>query len=359
MSAQSEVGLELLRSLGSEPMRIEGGGEVAAHFGAVEAEYEALVEGVGIVARNWPDHLRVRGEDRIAYLNGKVTCEIEGVRPGQGVYGFILDAKGHIQADAVIRVFRDEVWLELPSGRGPRILEHLERFIVIDRVEIEPLVDRMPLTLVGPRVPALRTSLSEVAALPDRPWQIGRSALVSGSEIPVSADGRWGGPAVTFWPSVSEVPDLVRALLSAGRQFDARLVGFRAVDRIRIEAGIPWFGRDFNEANLPQETGEDKAVSYDKGCYLGQEVVARLHYRGQVSKILCGLEIEAGEAPEAGAALALEDRRAGTLTSVTVSPRLGSLVGLAMLQRRAAETGTRLDVEGGGRAEVVKSPLSS
>ena len=359
MSAQSAAALELLRSLGSEPMRIEGGGEVAAHFGAVEAEYQALVEGVGIVARNWPDHLRVRGEDRIGYLNGKVTCEIEGVGPGEGVYGFILDAKGHIQADTVIRVFQDEVWLELPWGRGPRILEHLQRFIVIDRVEIEPLADRLPVTLIGPRVPALQSSLSEVVALPDRPWQIGRSALVEGIEIPVSADGRWGGPAVTFWPSVSGVPDLIRALLSAGRRFDARLVGFQAADRVRIEAGIPWFGRDFDEANLPQETGEDEAVSYRKGCYLGQEVVARLHFRGQVSKVLCGLEFAVDETPEVGTALALEDRRAGTLTSATVSPRLGSVVGLAMLQRRAAQIGTRLDVEGGGRAEVVRSPLTS
>jgi len=295
----------------------------------------------------------------MTFLNGKVTCEIDGLGLGEGAYGFILDAKGHIQADTTIRVLEDAMWLELPAGQGGRLLDHLNRFIVIDRVEIEPLVDLMPLTLIGPRVGAMQASLADFAPLPDRPWQVHRSTLENGGEVLISADGRWGLPALTFWPSISDAEELLQTLLKIGQRFGARLVGFQALDRARIEAGIPWFGRDFGEANLPQETGEAEAVSYTKGCYLGQEVVARLHYRGQVSKILCGLTIDADEVPGPGTALALEDRQAGTLTSVVRSPRLGSVVGMAMLQRRAAGVGTRLDVEGGGHAKVVRSPLTA
>jgi len=342
-------------------MRLDEGTEVVSNYGSVEAEYEALVDGVGVVARNWPDTLRVRGEDRVTYLNGKVTCEIAGLGLGEGAYGFVLDAKGHIQADTTIRVLEDSVWLELPAGQGPRLLDHLKRFIVIDRVQIEPLKGLMPLTLVGSQARAALELVFEPALLPDRPWRVRHLAIESesGGEVLVSSDGRWGVPALTVWPPAADAEALVSRLLDAGRPFGARLVGYQALDRFRIEAGIPWFGRDFGEANLPQETGEDEAVSYSKGCYLGQEVVARLHYRGQVSKFLCGLAIDLDEVPCPGSVLSLEDRQAGTLTSATFSPRLGSVVGIAMLQRRAAEVGTRLDLEGGGRAKVVRSPSSA
>jgi folate-binding protein YgfZ len=340
-------------------MRLDEGTEIVAHYGSVEAEYEALVSGVGVVVRNWPDHLRIGGEDRVAFLNGKVTCELAGLELGEGAYGFLLDAKGHIRADAVIRVLEDSVWLELPAGLGPRVAEHLSRYIVIDRVEIEPLPGLVPLTLVGPGLEAMRGSLSELGRMPDRPWQTCRTAGDPAGEILVSADGRWGMPALTFWPSAAKSEAMIRHLLEAGQPFGAKLVGFLALDRARIEAGIPWFGRDFGESNLPQETGVEEAVSYTKGCYLGQEVVARLHYRGQVSRVLCGLTLDVAEVPEPGTALVLEARQAGTLTSVTRSNRLGAVLGLAILQRRAAEVGTQLEVEGGGHAQVVMSPLTA
>jgi len=341
-------------------MRLGEGTKVVADYGSVEVEYETLVDGVGVVARNWPDHLRVSGEDRTAYLNGKVTCEIDGLGLGQGAYGFLLDAKGHIQADTTIRVLENSIWLELPAGHGPRILDHLKRFIVIDRVEIEPLEGLMPLTLVGSQARALLESVCERALIPDRPWQVRHLAIESerSSEVLVSSDGRWSLPALTLWPTAADAEALVGRLLDVGPPFGAKLVGYQALDRFRIEAGIPWFGRDFGESNLPQETGQGEAVSYTKGCYLGQEVVARLHYRGQVSRLLCGLTLDADEVPGPATVLSLEDRVAGTLTSATFSPRVGSVVGIAMLQRRAAAPGTRLDVEGGGHARVVRSPLT-
>ena len=357
--ANSQAIPTFLRSLGGEPLRLDEDTEIVAHYGSVEAEYEALVSGVGVVVRNWPDHLRIGGEDRVAFLNGKVTCELAGLEPGAGAYGFLLDAKGHIRADATIRVFEDSIWLELPAGLGPRVVEHLSRYIVVDRVEIEPLPGLVPLTLVGPRLEAMLTSLSGLGALPERPWQTRRTGVEPAGEMLVSADGRWGMPALTFWPSAANAEALIRHLLEAGRPFGAKLVGFQALDRARIEAGIPWFGQDFGESNLPQETGLEEAVSYTKGCYLGQEVVARLHYKGQVSRVLCGLTLDVAEVPEPGTSLVLEGRQAGSLTSVTRSNRLGSVLGLAILQRRAAEVGTRLEVEGGGHAQVVMSPLKT
>ncbi|HEY0553554.1 MAG TPA: glycine cleavage T C-terminal barrel domain-containing protein, partial [Thermoanaerobaculia bacterium] len=125
---------------------------------------------------------------------------------------------------------------------------------------------------------------------------------------------------------------------------------------LRAEAGIPRFGRDFGAENFPQETGAEEAVSYTKGCYLGQEVVARIHYRGGVQKSLRGLVFDCA-APAPGAALLAEGREAGTVTTVVDSIALGRPIGLAILHRRGAGTGIRLEVAGGGTAEVRDLPL--
>jgi len=134
--------------------------------------------------------------------------------------------------------------------------------------------------------------------------------------------------------------------------------GFEALEILRTEAGIPCFGMDFGPENFPQETGAEEAVSYTKGCYLGQEVVARIHYRGGVQKGLRGLLLDA-PAPAPGTPLLHDGREAGKTGTVVESIALGCPAGLAILHRRAAEPGTRLEVQGGGTAEVRELPLVS
>jgi folate-binding protein YgfZ len=126
---------------------------------------------------------------------------------------------------------------------------------------------------------------------------------------------------------------------------------------LRVEAGIPRFGRDFGPENFPQETGADEAVSFTKGCYLGQEVVARIHYRGGVQKALRGLVFAAGRGPRTGTRLFHDGREVGAATTVVESVALGRPVGLGIVHRRAAEPGNTLELEGGGQAEVRDLPL--
>jgi folate-binding protein YgfZ len=130
-----------------------------------------------------------------------------------------------------------------------------------------------------------------------------------------------------------------------------------ALEVLRAEAGIPRFGQDFGPENFPQETGIEEAVSYTKGCYLGQEIVARIHYRGGVQNLLRGLVFE-GTEPQPGAAILHDGREAGKATTVVHSPALERTVGLAILHRRV-QPGARVDVEGGGTAEVKELPLVS
>jgi folate-binding protein YgfZ len=168
-----------------------------------------------------------------------------------------------------------------------------------------------------------------------------------------------GGPSVpwdwTLGVAASEAPHLIEALERKG----ARRASFEVLEALRVEKGLPRFGRDYGPENFPQETGLEEAVSYTKGCYLGQEVVARIHYRGGVQKMLRGLVFDGETAPEPGTALLADGREAGTVGSVVRSPRLDRMVGLSILHRRAAAPGTRLEVAGGGAVEVRELPLVS
>jgi folate-binding protein YgfZ len=183
-----------------------------------------------------------------------------------------------------------------------------------------------------------------------------RRAIFGGEAPPAvvartAADTRRGAPAVNAWARPAQASDCES--WRAGRSLP--LLTQHLLTTLRVEAGIASFGIDFDDTRFPQETGaEADAVSYTKGCYLGQEVIARLHYRGQAQNVLRGLRFE-GTTPEPGTAVLHDGREAGRATSVADSPRFGP-IGLAILHRRA-EPGSAIELLGGGQAEVVELPF--
>jgi aminomethyltransferase len=274
---------------------------------------------------------------------------VKTLAPGGGAYGFLTSAQGRILSDVVVLAQEDRLWLEIGPGQEGAVSDHLKKYILADRVEIRRQEDMLPVALAGPRSAEV---LGESAAGLEA-WQHGRR-VVLGTEVRLQR----GGPSVpwnyTLWVSASIAPHLIDTLVERG---GARRAGAEALEVLRVEKGLPRFGRDYGPESFPQETGLAEAVSYTKGCYLGQEVVARIHYRGGVQKVLRGLIFD-GAAPAPGAALLADGREAGKVTSVVRSPALGRPVGLTILHRRAAEPGTRLEVEGGGAAEVRELPLA-
>ena len=155
-----------------------------------------------------------------------------------------------------------------------------------------------------------------------------------------------------MWAAEDSIPGVSQALHAASGSQVLSEVGETAIELLRVEEGTPRFGTDYGSDNLPQETGLADAVSYTKGCFLGQEVVARLHDRGQVARRISRLEVDAAKSPVVGTAVLLEDREAGQVTSAVQSPVSGQVTALAMLQRRATEPGTELSLEGGAAARV-------
>jgi folate-binding protein YgfZ len=338
----------LHRRLGATFSPLDGGVAVPARYGAVAGEYRALREGCGLADRSWTGRLELVGADRQRFLNAYVTCDVKGLAPGATAYGFFTNPQGKVLADAVVLAHDDRLWLELPAGAAGPIGDHLRKYVLADQVEVRPLDDMLPVALAGPRAEAALGGAGESL-------EGGRHARVRvhGTEVTLERRDRLGAPAWVLWVSASIADHLVERLLERG----ARPVGHEALEVLRVEAGIPRCGVDFGAENFPQETGAEEAVSYTKGCYLGQEVVARIHYRGGVQKRLRGLVFPPGAAPRPGARLLFEGREAGAATSVVESIALDRPASLAILHRRAAEPGTRLEVEEGGEAEVRTLPL--
>lgn len=321
----------------------------------VRGEVARLREDGGLVDLGAADRLMLTGEDRLRFLGGLVTCEVKTLTPGQGTYGFFTNIKGRLLSDVVILATDDSLILELPSGSGEAIAEHVTKYRIADRVEIERLENAHAISLVGAR--------ARDAEIPPGDWSNGPIEIEGEVEGEIDGNGavvafrdrRLGLPAVTLLTDAERAETILMA--DAGETTEAARA---ALEVIRIEAGRPRFGIDMSGDNFPQETGLDpETVSYEKGCYLGQEIVARIHYRGGVNRRLVGLRFDSGveDGSPRGASLTLEGRAVGTISSFVRSPEHGP-IGLAIVHKRAEDRQV-LEVDGANRATVVPLPFGS
>jgi folate-binding protein YgfZ len=319
------------------------------------AEHSALLSGRAFAIRPWVELLELTGADRHRFLHGLVTCDVQGLDIGASAYGFLTSAQGRVLADATILAAEDRLLLELPAGSADRVAAHLGKYLIADRVEIRSRPDLVLFTLFG------RAAEEAVNLAADAPATPASHASLTVFDANVLAERRpiWGIPALTFWVGGADAVTFLRRLVDAAKRASPTPlspVGLAALETRRVELGMPRFGRDFGADHFPQETGlEERAVSYTKGCYLGQEVIARIHYRGQANRVMRGLLID-GEAPPDGAEVAFDGRPLGTLSSAVDSPALGRAIALAALHRRGAEPGTRVQLPV-GEAEVVALPF--
>lgn len=281
-----------------------------------------------------PDsRLELMGPDRERFFGGMVTAAVEGLEPGAGRFGFITDVRGRILASVTVLALEDRLWLEIPKGRGRTIIEHLDKYIVTDQVEILPLGDMASVKIAGPKSAEALADLGASAARDlTEPWSHTQVELLD-YQARLVREGHSAVPAFSLWQSSAIAPLMADDLAEAGLQ----RAGRDATEALRIEHGHPLWGVDYDDSNLPQETGIADAVDYEKGCYLGQEIVARIHYRGQPARRMCRLVFEPGHPPATGAAIEFDGRAAGMVTSISPSPRDDTAIGLALLPRRAVE----------------------
>ncbi len=308
----------------------------------LDAQYRQLREECGLLDRSNRGKLLLKGSEAAEYLQGQLTNDIEALELGAGCYAALLDRKGHMQADMrVLRIADDEILVDTEAEALPAARRHLAMYKVGREVEVEDVTEaRALLSLIGPRSAELSGAppLSEYACKPLR--VDGIECLAVGTVL-----------GIDLFASAADGEQLRTALAEAG----AVEVSPGAVEILRIEAGTPRFGAEMDSATMPAEAGiVEAAVNFEKGCYIGQETVARLHYRGKPNRHLRGLLLSAPTPP--GTALLAGEKEVGRVGGSCVSPVRGPIA-LAIL-RREAEPGAELTAgEDGVTAQVVDLPF--
>ncbi|MEA2195343.1 MAG: hypothetical protein QOG42_1777 [Solirubrobacteraceae bacterium] len=315
------------------------------------SEYRALKEHCGLIDRSERGKLALTGTDRRTFLAGQVTNDIEGLEPGRGCYAAFLTHKGKMLGDLRVLDVEEgaadepEPALLLDTDRATlqALFDLVRRFKIGYAVELHKrTVQRGLLSLAGPGARAV----AGAQAVPVDE-HAHRPGTIAGHPVRLIATDT--GVDVLCEAGATEA--VRAALLDAG----ATPVSEQAAEILRVESGRPRYGVDVNDATIPQEAGLNaRAVSFTKGCYVGQETVARLFYRGKPNRHLRGLRLS--EPVAAGAELRLGERVVGTLTSALVSPTFGPIA-LALV-RREAVPGDTVEVAGGATAEVVELPFA-
>jgi len=310
--------------------------------------------------------LAVQGGDRTRWLNGMISNDVARLLPGpraSGCYAMLLTPQGRIVADLHVLLRPEELWLELPQADIPVVRERLAKLIIADHVK---LVDRShEIGRLGVEGPQALSFVCGVLSPGDRAAAAALApdacveARIAGVDVVLCAFGWTGERALQlFVPGPAAARDKVRdALLAAAADHGLVRGSDEALEILRVEAGIPRLHAELSEEVLPPEARLERAVSYTKGCYTGQEIVARLRSRGQVAHLLVGVRADGGSTPQRGDAVQVSGEVVGEVTSAVHSPSAGPIA-LAFVRRPHAEPGTVVRV-GAGPGRVVALPFVS
>jgi aminomethyltransferase len=285
--------------------------------------YQALLRGAAWLDLSARGRIVARGRDRARLLHAITSNEVRKMTPGTGCYAFLLNPQGRIQADLSLFCHADYFLIDTEPELPEKVRLHIQRYIIADQVELEDVTaSTAAIGLEGPGAAAI---LAELGA----PVPVDGYSHAAWAEATVAAVTVTGQAGVRIFCPAEQAAGLVHRLETAGAVAasaeDARLV--------RIENGKPRYGEDIRETSLPQETQQMHAVSFNKGCYLGQEIVERIRAQGRVNKKLMRVVLEGAEVPVPGTKTTVDGAEA-EVTSAVVSPSSGEVVALAYVRQR-------------------------
>lgn len=311
-----------------------------------EQGYKAFRESAALLDLSGRGKLRASGEDRARLLHAMTTNHIQEMQPGQGRYVFFLNAQGRIQCDANMLAMADHFLIDTEPETHEKLYKHLDSYIIADDVVLEDLTAATAtLSIEGPHAERILSAIG--APVPGEPM-----ASVAWSAKLAARLNSTGMPGYFLMVPAEEKDALIGELVKAGAvpadSDDARIV--------RIENGKPRYGEDILETVIPQETQVMYSVHFNKGCYLGQEIVERVRSRGRLNRMLVSLDIETQTPPPADTKVTVDEKEAGRITSAVFSPNRGKVVAFAYLRAERVEA-TNLMVEG-APAGGVRRPLN-
>ena len=299
------------------------GAGTAARFNAASTEFDALRTGCGIYDLGFRAKISLKGSDRVRWLNGMVTNNIRDLAEGHGLYAFLLNPQGRILGDMVAYNCSDSLLVDTDRGQLEKILATFDHYIIMDDVEVENLSDK--LTALGVRGPRARATLEGAGLkipelMPLQTFRLQCDCECGCLDCTIVRGEDPAHEAYEIWLASENVKNLWEALLAVG----ATPVGADVIEMDRIASGIPLYGIDIRERDLPQETEQNRALNFNKGCYVGQEIVERIRSRGNVHRKFTGFVSQNGEPITVGTKVVVGDgageKEVGEITSAATLP---------------------------------------
>ncbi|MGI6455103.1 MAG: YgfZ/GcvT domain-containing protein [bacterium] len=337
-------------------MKSYGTFELPAHYGSAIQETFTLRHSAGLFDLSHWAMIQISGPDRKTYLHRMVTNEVENLDPGQGNANLILNPQGKVLADFWLLNFEDRLLLLTHAHLKERIISTLDKYLIMEEAEIRDVTsDMVMLSLQGPQAEqTLRQCISE-GSLPAEELHH-THVKIEHSELIALRLSHTGEDGFDLLLKPEQAEPVWNKLITSG----AHPTGMDALEILRVEAGIPVVDKDLDDKVIPQEARLHHALSFTKGCYLGQEVVARLHFRGHVNRELTGFYLNTPQPPEQEVLLTHEGKPVGSITSAVLSPTLNRVIGIGFLRCKLREEGREIQGENAGEqitATVANLPL--
>ncbi len=319
----------------------------AQRAAAVRAEYDALTSPTGVVIadRSWRDGIGVDGSDRQTFLQGMISNDVGGLKPGQGCRAALLNPNAQMLADLDVYVVEDRVVLSMDPRCMDRVRTNLDKFLIVEDVRLSGNLSQVCaiITVMGGAAAETIRKVMGVEQTPEGPYA---NVPLPQTGAMIARSGQRGAPSFDLWLDASDAAGVWEALIAAG----ASPVGHEAVEIAHVEAGDPAWGTELTETLLFPEAEVSEAISYRKGCYVGQEIIARLHARGHTNRSLRGILFEPGPHSMQYGDLIYPDtedlepaRDIGRITSAVPSPRFdGRILALAYVRKEHADAGSRV-----------------
>ena len=321
-------------------------------------EYRAARESVALIDKNYRAYFLFTGPDRVRYLNAVLTNDIKSLTVGNGVASLFLNPQGRIQAEIETYAGPESLFCISYAMIREQLAAALDKFIIMDDVTLADKTDEYgTVVLEGPQAAemAKRLTGTDLAGMGELAF---RESAVGGMFCGITKRSPGGVASAELLAARNDLPKLWLLLREEVERADGSAMGYRALNALRLEQGIPWFGYDFGEKQIPHEAGlQDSHISYTKGCYTGQEIVERVRSRGQVNRVRVLLKVNGKEIPAGGVPLTVDGKEIGHVTRAAFSPELQAPLAMGYVRRESSAAGSVVSC-GGVEAVVIAAPVA-
>jgi folate-binding protein YgfZ len=326
--------------------------ELPETFAGFDAEYRAARESVAIFDTGWNAIWFIGGRDRVQYFHNITSNDIKSLANGRGTLALLLNPQGHILAELEIYALAERLLVRSHASQSERTLATLKKYIIGSKVEIDDATGRMgSFAIEGPQAAEAvwHACALDLEGIPQMGVQ---ETMIDGNTCWILRRSHFGALGAEFIAEREQIAALWRKALGAVRNAGGAPIGMTALNSLRLEAGVPWFPADFNDGMIPHEAVlENTHISFNKGCYTGQEIVERVRSRGHVNRKRVALKFSTSEPPTAGSKLRAGGAEVGFVTSAAYSPANGATIGMGYLRREQFAPGNIVELDG-GTAEV-------